>query len=43
MFEKIKAFCDSLLEYGLPGFDLAVYKEGKCVLRYMKRTLFFGR
>ena len=35
MFEKTKAFCDSLLEIGLPGFDLVVYKDGECVLRYM--------
>lgn len=35
MFEKTKKFCDSLLELGLPGFDLAVYKDGECILRYM--------
>ena len=35
MFEKTKAFCDSFLEAGLPGFDLAVYQDGKCILRYM--------
>ncbi len=35
MLEKTKAFCDSLLNYGLPGFDLAVYRKGECVLRYM--------
>ena len=35
MFEKTKAFCDSFLELSMPGFDLAVYHEGKCVLRYM--------
>ena len=35
MFQKTKAFCDSLLEIGLPGFDLLVYKDGECVLRYM--------
>ena len=34
MFEKTKAFCDSLLEAGVPGFDLAVYHRGECVLRY---------
>ena len=34
MFEKTKAFCDSFLEKGLPGFDLVVYKDGECVLRY---------
>ena len=35
MFEKSKKFCDSFLELGVPGFDLAVYKDGECVLRYM--------
>ena len=34
MFEKTKAFCDSFLERGLPGFDLAVYKNGECILRH---------
>ena len=36
MFEKTKAFCDSLLNCGLPGFDLVVYRKGQCVLRYIK-------
>lgn len=35
MFEKTKAFCDSFLTLGVPGFDLAVYQNGKCILRYM--------
>lgn len=35
MFEKLKKFCDSFLDYGVPGFDLAVYKDGKCILRHM--------
>ena len=35
MFEKTKAFCDSLLSYGLPGFDFVVYHKGNCVLRHM--------
>jgi len=35
MFEKTKAFCDSFLELGVPGFDLAVYQDGKCILRHM--------
>lgn len=35
MFEKTKKFCDSFLELGVPGFDLAVYKGGECILRYM--------
>ena len=35
MFEKTKAFCDSFLELGVPGFDLAVYQDGRCILRHM--------
>ena len=35
MFEKTKLFCDSLLNMGVPGFDLAVFKSGKPILRYM--------
>lgn len=35
MFEHTKRFCDSLLGLGVPGFDLAVYQDGKCLLRYM--------
>ncbi len=35
MFEKLKKFCDSFLELGVPGFDLAIYKDGECILRYM--------
>ncbi|MBQ8302628.1 MAG: beta-lactamase family protein [Clostridia bacterium] len=35
MFEMTKKFCDSFLERGLPGFDLAVYHKGECILRYM--------
>ena len=35
MFERTKSFCDSFLELGLPGFDLAVYKDGECILRHM--------
>ena len=35
MFDRIKEFCDSFLELGVPGFDLAVYKNGESVLRYM--------
>jgi len=34
MFEKTKAFCDSFLDLGLPGFDLAVYQDGECILRH---------
>lgn len=35
MFERTKAFCDSFLDLGLPGFDLAVYRDGEEILRYM--------
>ncbi len=35
MFENLKKFCDSFLDLGVPGFDLAVYKDGECVLRHM--------
>ena len=35
MLESIKAFCDSLLKLGLPGFDLSVYHKGRSVIRYM--------
>lgn len=35
MFEKLKSFCDSFLGLGVPGFDLVIYKDGKCILRYM--------
>ena len=34
MFEKTKALCDYFLELGVPGFDLNVWKDGKCILRY---------
>lgn len=34
-FIKTKKFCDSFLQLGVPSFDLAVYKSGKCILRYM--------
>ena len=34
MFEQTKNFCDSFLDLGVPGFDLAVYKGGKPILRY---------
>ena len=35
MFENSKKFCDSFLEIDVPGFDLAVYKDGECILRHM--------
>ena len=34
MFEHLKDFCDSFLQYDIPGFDLAVYRKGDCVFRY---------
>ncbi len=34
MFEKTKSLCDSFLDIGVPGFDLAVYKGGECILRH---------
>ena len=36
MFEKLKEFCDLFLEMGVPGLDLAVYRDGECILRYTK-------
>ena len=35
MYEGLKKFCDGFLEKGVPGFDLAVFKGGECILRYM--------
>ncbi len=35
MFEQTKALCQRFLDMGIPGFDLIVYKDGKCVLRHM--------
>lgn len=35
MLEKLKKYCDSFLELGLPGFDLMVCRNGECILRYM--------
>lgn len=35
MFEKIKKFCDTFLQLGVPGFDLAIYKDGECILRHI--------
>ena len=34
MLKHTKAFCDSFLELGVPGFDLIVYHNGKCVCRH---------
>ena len=35
MFKRTKAFLDSFLDLGLPGFDISIYKGGECALRYM--------
>ena len=35
MFERTRAFLDSCLDLGVPGFDMAVYKDGECILRHM--------
>lgn len=35
MFTHTKNLCDFFIKTGIPGFDLIVYKDGKCVLRYM--------
>ena len=35
MFEQTKALCQHFLDMGIPGFDLIVYKDGECILRYM--------
>ena len=35
MFEQTKALCGHFLKMGIPCFDLIVYKDGECILRYM--------
>ena len=35
MFEQTKALCQQFLKLGIPGFDLIVYQDGQCALRYM--------
>ncbi len=35
MFTQTKALCDSFLKVGIPSFDLIVYHNGQCVLRYL--------
>ena len=35
MFENLKNFCDSFLDAGLPGFDIAIYRKGESLFRYM--------
>ena len=34
MFEKTKALCDRFVEMGIPGNEIAVWQDGKEVLRY---------
>jgi len=34
MFQNTIALCNSFLEMGVPGLDLAIYKDGACVLRH---------
>lgn len=35
MFEQTKVLCQHFLDIGIPGFDLIVYKDGKCIFRHM--------
>ncbi|MBO5868583.1 MAG: beta-lactamase family protein [Oscillospiraceae bacterium] len=35
MFQQTKALCQQFLQMGVPSFDLIIYKDGECVLRYM--------
>ena len=35
MFEELKSFCDSFMDFNIPGFDLAIFKDGECILRHM--------
>ena len=35
MFEKISALLDSFIGNGTPGYDIAIYRDGKCLLRKM--------
>lgn len=34
MFERVIALTDTFLEMGIPGYDLVIYKDGKCALRH---------
>lgn len=34
MFERLIGFCDSFLDMGLPWYDIAVYRDGECLLRH---------
>lgn len=35
MFENAVAFARSFLDMGVPGYDLSIWKDGKCVVRHM--------
>lgn len=35
MFESVLELTRSFLDMGVPGYDLSVWKDGKCVLRHM--------
>lgn len=34
MFENVLKLTDSFLEMGIPGYDLAIWQNGKCLLRH---------
>lgn len=34
MFKNTTALCNSFLKMGIPGLDLAIFKDGECVLRH---------
>ena len=34
MFEQVIQLCDSFLDMGIPGYDIAIWQDGKCVLRH---------
>ncbi|MBE6701571.1 MAG: beta-lactamase family protein [Ruminococcaceae bacterium] len=34
MLDTVKDFCDGFLSLGVPGFDLAVYRDGECIIRH---------
>lgn len=35
MFENVLDLTQSFLDMGVPGFDLSIWKDGKCLLRHM--------
>ena len=34
VFENVIKLADSFLDMGIPGYDIAIWKDGKCVLRH---------